>query len=1621
VKITEFALRNPLVVVSLTLATCLFGLFGYARMGVATLPNINFPAVAVVASYPGADPETVETNVTKPLEDAIAALPNVDRPLFISTSQAGFSQIIVYFTDQADPDFVAIDVQRVVNAARASLPSEVEPPSVVKFDVEGLGTATIILSGPQSLVQLQEVAENLIQPRLNAVPGVASATVRSGVQREVQIKVDDEKLRARGLAINHVVNALQTQQVEVPAGAIADGTRNLSVYFDSLATSAARLNDLVVAQTPAGPVFLKDVATVEDTIQKRNALVRVDGVEGVGLTVVKLGDASSIAVVDGVRKALDELRPQLPPGSDVDVVIDASNYTRKSFKTVRNSLIEAVIVTGLILLLFLHTWRSTLIVLISIPVSLLVTLVVMSLLGYTLNLMTMIALTVSVGILVDDSIVVLENIYRHLGLGKSPFQAALDGRGEIGKAAMTITLVDVVVYLPMAVMTSGIPRQVLAPFALVITTATLASLVVSFLLTPLLASRFLRAEHEAKTGSGPLSRFGRAWDRGFERVEHGYARLLGWSLPRRWLIIALGTLSFAIGIALPVIGLIGQDFFPSGDQSEVDIEISMPPATTLAATNAVALAVEQQLKERHEVVSIYTGVGGGAGSDSFNFGSNRVEMVVSLVPVHERKQSAKQLVEEYRALLDGKYPGARFAFGMPNAFGFGGFEGAPIQVQVKGRDPAVLDALAAQVEAAVRAVPGATDVRSANDNRAPQLRATVDWTRAADLGVMPRDAGIALRAALDGFTSNQTQLRQTGKSSIPIRVLRDGQTAMNPEDVARVPVASQRGGIVELGQFVTFRQSQIPNAIAHVDRQRSVTISARPTGDVLVGDLNTQVRDAVKAVPVGQGYSVGMAGQGEEDAEAFTDLFLALMVGMGLMYILMLMLFGSVTLPLAVMGSLPLAVVGALGALAITRNPFTIFSMIGIVVLSGLVGKNAILLVDYTDRLRKEGMERNAALRKAGPTRLRPIIMTTVSVMAALMPIASGLEEGSELLVSVAVVLIGGLLTSTVLTLVFVPAMYTIFDDLEKLVIKLFTRGKNEPPALVDDAPHTHSNGRAKAPAAAGVAGLLALLLVGCTAAPSAATVTPGVKAAEKPTLVSAAPAERTTLVVTNSYTGDVRAKSSLTVVPKIPGRIEQLKVDLGSVVNQGDIIAELDKEQARLNLRQSEASLTQARSRLATLKAGPRPEQVAQAEANARAARARVAALEQASRPEQVAQARAAVDAARARLAGMQSGRPETIAQAQANVDAAEARLAALQNGPTKEQIRSAEIGVEQAKNALYGVQTQKDAACGRGRSFSCEAAERQAFASEEAVKAAEQQLKILTAPPTEEALAGARAGVEAAKQQLAIAQHPASQFDVAQAANAIRQAEAQAGLAAAPVQANEIAAARAQAEAAEAGARLAANPYTKADLDAAEAQVAQAETGVEIARQQLQELTVVAPVAGVVSERFLTVGAIAGPTTPIVSLASPEVEVVFNVDEAALAAVEVGAPTKISLPALGAELVDGKIAAIAPTVDPRTRTTQVKVAPDPAAMAKLKPGMFAQITVESARKPNALVIPRAALLAGTDPAVFVVADGHAKRVPVELGLRDRDKVEVLKGVTEGEQVVLDAANLRDGAPVTK
>jgi hydrophobic/amphiphilic exporter-1 (mainly G- bacteria), HAE1 family len=1036
-KITEFSIRNPMVIAALTIAILLFGLTSYLSMGIGIVPNINFPGALITTTDAGADPSTVETQITKPIEDAVAALPNIDT--ITSTSDEGVSTVVLQFTTAANPDLASVDVERVVNALRGQLPPEASPPSVAKFDTSAFPVITVAVSGPQPLDQITRIAQDQIQRAFAGVAGVQSVSLKGGQAREIQVKVDPTKLEAYGIGLNSVQLALQSEQLQTPAGLLAADGRDVNVRLNGLVSQPQQLGQIIVATTSGGPVYLRDVATVVDGVKTTQTIDRVNGGLAVTITASKQASASTLAVSKGVRQAMVDLQPTLPQGMRLDVVNDAALYTQQSFNTIQRTLLEAVLLTGLILMVFLHTWRSTLIVLVSIPTSLFTTFGLMSVLGMDLNLFSMLAVTLSVGILVDDSIVILENIFRHLGLGEAPVLAAINGRSEIGLAALMITLVDVAVYVPIALI-PGIAGEFIRPFALVIAAATLTSLVVSFTLTPLLASRLIHPADALKPGNGLLENFGRRWDAGFETVGRAYQRLLRRVLTgrliqvgpirvgARWGVILLGFATFVAGLALFASGLIGIDVFPSGDQSEVDVTLTMPPAATIERTNAVVQQMEGKLKAVPEVREVYASIGGG----SFGFGSasgDTANLTILLVPVTERTRSAAQIEDVLRGTLNPGIPNARLDLSLANAFGFGGGGTQPIQVAVQGPNPTTLNRLVDQVTAQIKGVPGVVDVTNPNQKTQPEFVVNVDRSRAGDLGITSQTAATALQTAVGGIVVSK--FRQIGQDDVDIRLIADDAFRASPDNLASLPLQSTTGEIVHLGQVGTIVAGSAPTRISHVGRTRSVTVSAAASGRT-IGSVSQDVQTSLDQLPLPSGYKITYQGQAAMGASAFASIFAALGTSLLLMYMLMMMLFGSVTLPLAVLISLPLAIVGALGSLVLTGSSFTLFSLLGIAMLVGLVGKNAILLVDFTEILRKRGVNRTQALLEAGPTRLRPIVMTTMSILASLAPVAVGVEAGSELLRAAALVLMGGLLTSTLLTLVFVPAMYTIFDDIQE-------------------------------------------------------------------------------------------------------------------------------------------------------------------------------------------------------------------------------------------------------------------------------------------------------------------------------------------------------------------------------------------------------------------------------------------------------------------------------------------------------------------------------------------------------------------------------------------------------------
>lgn len=1031
------------MVAVLTFALAGFGVYSYFTMGVGLFPNVSFPGVSIVTTVAGADPATVETQVTKPIEEAVFALPNIQR--IVSTSGEGISFVQIQFTTAANSTLIPVDVERVVNSVRSKLPPEADAPTITRFEASAIPVIVVGLSGTQSVEQLQRLAQDVVQKRFETVDGVGAVQISGGRTREIQVKVDLYKLQSRGLGLNSLQQALQSEHIEFPAGSLTAGSTEANVRLSGLVREPSQLGNIIVSQTPQGPIFLRDVATIVDTSKKAVTINRVDGAPAVTLVASKLATANTLGVSAGVRTAMAELQPVLPGGVRMEVVSDAAIYTQKSFNTIQKTLGEAVLFTGLILLLFLHTWRSTLIVLIAIPTSVLTTFGLMNFLGQNLNLFSMLALTLSVGILVDDSIVILENIFRHLYLREPPVLAAVRGRSEIGLAAIAITMVDVAVYVPISLI-PDLSGDFIRPFALVITASTLTSLLVSFTLTPLLASRYLRLEHALKEGNGFLPRFGRRWDAGFAALGHAYQRVLrrvlvgrvfGRGPGLRWVVIVAGLASFVIGLGLLRTGRVGFDIFPSGDQSEVDVTVVMPPATAIERTDAVVQELERRLKGYPEVSLVYSSTGAANANFFGALGGDTSRLSVLLVPKQQRSRTSAELGRELHEHLAEDIPDAMVRIALPNAFGFGGFGNQAIQAAVRGPNPEVLNPLVDQVAAIVKGTSGAVDVNNDNEKVQREFLISVNRDRAADLGVSAQQAAGALRTAVNGTVVSK--FRRPGQDDVDIRLVADDSFRSRPDNLANLPLLTNRGTIVLLGQLGEITVGTAPVQIRHVDRERSVIVNAS-AGDRLVGDIQRDVETAVRGVALPPGYSVTYAGQAQMGGQSFGFIFRAMGAGLILMYLLMVVLFGSFTLPLSVLMSLPLAVVGSLGAMTLTYTAFTIFSLLGFTLLMGLVGKNAILLVDYTETLRKRGKSRLEALVEAGPTRMRPIVMTTMSIIVALAPLALGIEEATELLTAAAVVLIGGLLTSTLLTLVFVPAMYTVFDDIQEGVKSLAHR-----------------------------------------------------------------------------------------------------------------------------------------------------------------------------------------------------------------------------------------------------------------------------------------------------------------------------------------------------------------------------------------------------------------------------------------------------------------------------------------------------------------------------------------------------------------------------------------------------
>jgi len=1040
--LTRTAVTKPLAIVAIVLAVVAAGVASFFALPINLFPQFNVPIVVVSTVWAGASPNEVELQITRPIEDAVSGLQNIDN--VTSTSGEGVSSVVITFTDRANQDLIDTQVQRQLATVQGQLPTDPNQaitPITSKVDPNALPIMQIaLISDTLSNTDLFSLANDTLSPQLQQVTGVSQVSIVGGQEQEVQVLLDPNKLAGYGVSLTALQTALAAGNTAVPAGSLTQDPNTYNLRVSNLAVQPQDLGRITIGGTADAPVRVSDVATIQLTGVQQSQITRVNGHNGVLFRLSAQTGANTTDVSDGVNKLIPQLQANLPPGAQIISVQDNSVFIRSSVNGVLEELVSAIILTSIVLLLFLHSPRVSLIVLVSIPTTLLATFSIMRVLDFSLNFISTLALILTIGILVDDSIVILENTLRRLGMGDSPRNAAINGRAEIGLAALTITLVDVVIFAPTGLV-SGQVGAFFKEFGFTIAAATLCSLIISFTLTPMLASRLLQPEKE-NVGKDPWSRFSRWWDRGFANLEDTYHRLLRWCFRHRWAPIVAAFVLLVGGIALVPLGAVPVEFFPNIDQGTISVNTTVAPGTSLAAHDAIMHQIEDQLAQIPEIQTYSASIGASA---TFGVGAASITQGTVAIDIGSRQSRARSVfavADDIRSRIQG-IPNATIQVQVNGGNGAGQAE----QVRISGPDVTVLTALANQLESQMKQVPGLTGVTNSASAALPELQITVDPARASALGITTATVGSAVRTSYSGTIA--TKWRRSDGKQINVRVLLADASRSAVSALGQVPVQTASSGVVPLNQIATIAQVPTPAQIDRRDRQRVVTVG----GDLATGYVQSQVDPIVQRlanqVALPAGYTVAFGGNAQEQSQAFGDLFSALGISVLLAYLLMAILYNSLLEPLIILVGLPVAFGGALISSALFRYTFNLFSLIGVILLVGLAIKNGILLIDRTNHNRERGMGRFEAVLEAGPARLRAILMTSATIVVALLPSAFQLGEGSEIRAPLAATVVGGVISSTLLTLLLVPTLYTLVDGMRSRIF----RGSRESPKPTSGPP----------------------------------------------------------------------------------------------------------------------------------------------------------------------------------------------------------------------------------------------------------------------------------------------------------------------------------------------------------------------------------------------------------------------------------------------------------------------------------------------------------------------------------------------------------------------------------------
>ncbi len=1029
--ITEIAIKRPTLVVVIFTVLSMLGIVCYTKLNYELIPKLNFPAMSVVTSYPGASANEVESSVTKKLEDALSSLENVKN--IQSVSQEGLSSITIELESNADANLAVQDAQRKINAILATLPTGVMSPSVNKFSSDEMPVLKLGVTAMMDPAKLYLLTDNQIKSQLSKINGVGQVSMVGGSEREVKINVNKSKLDAYQVSISQVWQAVNSANLEFPTGKIESNKSQYTVRLLGKVKSLQDLRDISITVTPSGSaVKLADIAEIEDGLAEQVNLNKINGQNSIGVLVQKQTDANTVEVCKSVKKELKSIESQYAAHQlRFDIASDNSTYTLASANAVMEDLGYAILLVALVMFIFLHSIRNSFIVLISIPASIISVFVAMYLFNFSLNLLTLMALSLLIGILVDDSIVVLENIHRHMEMGKTARQAAIDGRNEISFTALAITLVDVVVFLPLSLV-FGMIGSMLREFSLVIVFATLMSLFVSFTITPLLASRFSKIQNY--TQNSILGRFSEWVETAFNRIVGFYENILTWSLHHRKTVYLSITVLILISFSLVGIGLVGTAFMNDGDQGEFIIKLEGEPQNTVYQTTQLTQEVENLLLKKPEVVKVFSNIG--YSSSDFGTGNgvnNKSEITVNLVSKSQRSLSVSEFAASVKKEIQ-RIPGLKVS-ATPTS-GMGNADDAPIQILLRGPEVDRLFAMGDTIMRLVKTVPGTNDVKLSVEQSKPELQITPDRNKMEQMGLTIQQVGTTLNLALAGNSDLQYS---EGDDDFDINVRFDKFNRKSMEDIRSITFMNNQGKPVELRTFATVNQLLGPNKLERYDRISSITVKCSVYGRP-VGTVGDEIKAVIKDKIQLSGMTIDYKGQMERQADAFSSLFVAIFAALILVYLVMVALYNSYLYPFVVLFSIPVAVIGALFALALSGESLTVFSMVGMIMLIGLVCKNAILIVDFANTFRAKGYSVTEALIKAGKERLRPILMTTLSMILGMLPIALASGASAETKNGLAWVIIGGLTTSLFLTLVLVPSVYMTFERFKEKWRNMFSK-----------------------------------------------------------------------------------------------------------------------------------------------------------------------------------------------------------------------------------------------------------------------------------------------------------------------------------------------------------------------------------------------------------------------------------------------------------------------------------------------------------------------------------------------------------------------------------------------------